>query len=209
MQNRENYGSTGNKSNNTNQLQEKRGKQHRHRVGPGRLRRSDNPRGGRPRGIHGSLPRTQNEGGLRETQLGPRMPTFLAAPMTKTSKASLRICLNTTTVPEKIKMKAPTPEGIAELECYPYVRNKRGGLLDRQTRLYEEQLLGCRNQEKLARLATQGRKDDGIPTSAMHGLRKEGSRKREVQHGSRTPYGECYICKDKTHWARYCPDRRF
>ena len=61
---------------------------------------------------------------LNPGRLSPRNPVFLVAPMTKTNKASLRVSLlssDTTT------LKAPTPEGLRDLECHPYIRNKFGG----------------------------------------------------------------------------------
>ena len=67
---------------------------------------------------------------LNPGKLGPRNPVFLAAPMSKTDKATLRVSLLT---PETTTLKAPTPSGIRELECYPYVRNRRTGRIRKAT----------------------------------------------------------------------------
>lgn len=149
---------------------------------------------------------------LNPGKLGPRNPVFLAAPMTKTDKATLRVCLNTGTLPENMKLKAPTPDGIADLVCYPYTRNKKGGGYWTDKKGY----MNCNHWDA----GTKRRWPTWRPRGAMTtgflqvqcldcGKRDhESGRCRQKQDLTPPPFGACYICKDKGHWAYRCPKKR-
>ena len=155
---------------------------------------------------------------LNPGKLGPRNPVFLAAPMTKTDKASLRVSLLS---PETTTLKAPTLEGIRELECHPYQRNKFGG------GFYKDKE-GYMNVNQID-AGTKKRWDPWRPRGARTtghlqvqcldcGKRdhESGRCQQQLQLGQHKqpntgpipPYGECYICGDKLHWAAYCPAMR-
>lgn len=58
----------------------------------------------------------------------------------------------------------------------------------------------------------KGVRNAGLPVQCLDcGSRdhESGMCQKERRTGPVPPYGECYICKDKTHWARDCPDRRY
>ena len=152
---------------------------------------------------------------LNPGKLGPRNPVFLAAPMTKTDKASLRVCLSTRIPTENMKLKAPTPGGIADLECFPYVRNRVGGGYWTDKQGY----MNCNHWDAGTKRNWPAWGPKGIRTTGHLqvqcidcGKRDHASgecRKERRDTGPIPPYGECYICKDKSHWANFCPERRF
>ena len=112
-------------------------------------------------------------GKLNPGSIGPRDPTFLYAPMTKITTGTLRVCLKDNNIPRKLKI--PTLNGTQEVECYPFIRNKRGG------GGYAPEKEGFRNMN-------------------------HENAKCQMERGDVPPYGECYICGDKSHWARQCPE---
>ena len=153
---------------------------------------------------------------LNPGKLSPRNPVFLAAPMTKTYRASLRVSLLSS---KTTKLRAPTPEGIRDLECHPYTRNRWGGgfYKDKEGYMNVNQIdAGTkkiwdpwrpRGARTTGHLQVQCL-DCGKGDHESGKCKEQKAQRHGKDAGPIPPYGECFICGDRKHWAAYCRDKK-
>ena len=149
-------------------------------------------------------------------KLGPRYPAFLAKRNEPAKSAPLRICLETGEVPEHLNID--TPSGVVQTQCRKYTRMNNNTGRYRDGEFYEiahNDIQQANYEERYGRWAPPGNNNrTGLETRCIEcGQIHEGPcgqtepPRPKVQ---RPPYGKCYVCGDKNHWANLyggCPPR--
>ena len=153
-------------------------------------------------------------------KLGPRYPAFLAILNEPAQTASLRICLDTdhlhTTNTDSLTINIDSPTGeVVRARCQKYTRTKSNQGRYRDGEYYVTTHNDIYHQEH-DRRPRYGRWSPPPHHNAKPGLEVKCYDCGRIHTGSCTqptepkeqawkpPYGECFKCGDKSHWAWQC-----